>query len=73
MTSFNVDNREKLFFSPNKNNSNNEYPLILTNRNQNDNNQGEKYIQRSYKKYKNSGNYGKKLNYALKQKSSKKD
>ena len=71
MSSFTGDNREKQFFSPNKKISTSEYPLILTNRNENNNN--EKYIQHNYKKYKDSGKYGKKLNYVLKQKITKKD
>ena len=55
--------------------SNDEFPIILTNRNLNNNNQEnkEKYVQYNYKKYKDSGKYGKKLTFALKQKSSKKD
>ena len=74
-SSFNGDNKGKSFFSPSKMISNDEFPIILTNRNLNNNNQEnkEKYVQYNYKKYKDSGKYGKKLNFALKQKSSKKD
>ena len=72
MDNFDGDTKEKLFFSPNKRISSNEYPLILTNRNQNSDS-NEKYIQLNYKKYKDSGKYGKKLNYVLKQKNAKKD
>jgi len=74
-SSFNGDNKGKSFFSPSKMISNDEFPIILTNRNLNNKNQAnkEKYVQYNYKKYKDSGKYGKKLNFALKQKSSKKD
>ena len=73
MSSFNGDSTGKQnFFSPNKMGLNNEYPLILTNRNKNENN--EKYSPSNFKKfYKNTGKYGKKLNNALRQKTSKKD
>ena len=70
ISSYTGDNNNK-FFSPSKNDSRNDFPLLLTNRNQNNNN--EKYIQQNYKKYRDSTKYGKKLNYALKQKTSKKD
>ena len=73
MSGFNGDEKEINLFSSNKNNYNNEYPLILSNRNQNNNNKSEKYIQQAYKKYKNSVYYGKKLSYAFKQKNAKKD
>ena len=74
MSSFSGDNKERLLFSPSKRISSDEYPLILTNRNTNNNQKdSEKYVQLNYKKYKDSGKYGKKLNYVLKQKSSKKD
>ena len=75
MTSFSGDNKEKkYFFSPNRMDTNNEYPLILTNRNKGDkNDNNEKYLPSNFKKYKNSGNYGKKLNNVLRQKTSKKD
>ena len=72
MSSFNSDSKEQLFLSPNKRISTNEYPLILTNRNEKNNN-NEKHAQQNYKKYKDSGKYGKKLNYVLKQKTTKKD
>ena len=72
MSSFNSDNKEQLFSSPNKRISTNEYPLILTNRNEKNNN-NEKHTQHDYKKYKDSGKYGKKLNFVLKQKATKKD
>ena len=72
ISSYTGDNKDRKFFSPNKNDSRNEFPLLLTNRNQNSNN-NDKHIQQNYKKYKDSTKYGKKLNYALKQKTSKKD
>ena len=70
LSSYTGDNNKK-FFSQNKNNSGTEFPLLLTNRNQYNNN--DKHIQQNYKKYKDSTKYGKKLNFALKQKTSKKD
>ena len=72
MNTFDGDTNEKNFLSPNKRISANEYPFIFTNKNQN-NNANEKYIQLNYKKYKDSGKYGKKLNFFLKQKNAKKD
>ena len=72
ISSYTGDNKDNKFFSLSKNDSRNEFPLLLTNRNQNNNN-NEKYIQQNYKKYNDSTKYGKKLNYALKQKTSKKD
>ena len=73
MSSFNGASQGKQnFFNPNKMGLNNEYPLILTNRNKNENN--DKYSPSNFKKYyKNTGKYGKKLNNALRQKTSKKD
>ena len=72
ISSYYGDNKDSKFFSLSKNDSRNDFPLLLTNRNQNNNN-NEKYIQQNYKKYNDSTKYGKKLNYALKQKTSKKD
>ena len=71
IASFSGDNKDTFFRKTNRNSAK-EYPLIMTNRNQNNQN-NEKYIQQNYKKFKDSGNYGKKLNFVLKQKTSKKD
>ena len=75
MASFSGDKGQK-FYRPDKMGFNNDYPLILTNRNnRNDNNSGnnDKYVPLNFQRFKESGKYGKKLNNALRQKSTKKD